>query len=303
MKYFKSINEFLFFGQDKISANPEEVKLLKPIKIGSQGEDVKKLQESLENLGFRLNRFGVDSKFGAETLGQTKSLLYLIETNKDLHHLVSGYLDIDNNTVTPDQQSIIHQLSENDEAKNLISKHFEKLMTEIGDDTKLIGKDLINKHIEDPEEFEAKLIEICKNLQINPNFLILVMIKESRINPKAVNKTSHATGLIQFLPSTAHDLGTSVEELKNMPGTSQLFYVDKYLHPFIGKIHSVEDLYLAVFYPAALGKSDEDTIGGKKVAEQNPVIDLNHDKQITVGEFKKYVKKDIPSDLKSGLEA
>lgn len=302
MKYFKSVNEFLFWGNDKIEADKEATTEYKPITWMAHNDDVKRLQESLEALGFKLSRFGIDSKFGPETLSQVKSLFYLIDTNKDLNNLVKGDLEIKNNSVSVEQQSIIYQLSQNDKAKDIIEKHYQNLYKQIGS-TELVGKNLILKNIEAPEEFTAKLYEISKKLQINPNWLIIVMWKESKINPKAINPTSGASGLIQFMPKTAQGLGTSVEEIRRMTGIEQLDFVYKYFENYTGKIKSVEDLYMVTFYPVALGKDDDANVGGATVAKQNKVVDLNSDGQITVGEFKDYVNKGIPSELKNGLDS
>lgn len=302
MKYFKNVNEFLFWGNDKIEAEKESKELYKPITWMQKSEEVKTLQTSLELLGFHLSRFGIDYKFGHETLSQIKSLFYLVKTNKDLKSLVKADLEIKNNTITPEQQSIVNQLANSDKAKEIIKKHFDELSKQLENDEELIYKDLIVKNIENPEEFIAKLYEISKKLQIKANWLLYVMKKESSINPKAVNPISGASGLIQFLPSTAKGLHTSVEEIRRMSSTDQLNLVYKYFEKYRGRIKNVSDLYMITFYPAALGKDDDDNIGGKKVAQQNKVVDLNKDGQITVGEFKDYVSKGIPQDLQKGLD-
>src|SRR6266403_355412 len=297
MKYFKTVNEFLFWGNDKIEAEKDAKELYKSITWMQNSEGVKNLQTSLEILGFHITRFYIDSIFGAETMGQIKSLLHLIKTNKDLSNLVKGDLEIKNNTVTPEQQSIIYQLAQNDKAKEIIKKHFEELSKQLENDSELIYQDLIVKNIENPEEFIAKLYEISKKLQIKANWLSYVIKKESSFSPTIVNKYSGASGLLQFIPSTARGLNTSVEEIRKMPALNQLDLIFKYFEKYTGKIHSVEDLYMITFYPIGLGKDDDDALGGKKVAQQNPGVDLNKDGQITVGEFKDYVKKDIPKNV------
>ena len=146
-------------------------------------------------------------------------------------------------------------------------------------------------------EFERKVAQISGQLGINPEWLMVVMYAESRVNEKAVNPTSGATGLIQFMPSTAKWLGTSTEALKNMSNVAQLDYVYLYFKNLgvSGKMHSVYDLYLATFFPAALGKPDDwvlqtSTLSAYTIAAQNKIIDLNKDGKITVGEFKQYVE-------------
>ena len=112
-----------------------------------------------------------------------------------------------------------------------------------------------------------------------------------------INPVSGATGLIQFMPSTARALGTTTQVLKQMSNVDQLFYVRKYLLPYKGKMKSWIDVYLAVFYPAAIGKPNY-IITPDIVARQNPVFDLNRDLDITVDEIRTALKKHIPSKYK-----
>ena len=66
------------------------------------------------------------------------------------------------------------------------------------------------------DEFVKKVQSISSNLNIDPNWLMAIMFWESAgtFSPSVQNKTSGATGLIQFMPSTAVGLGTSTTELK-----------------------------------------------------------------------------------------
>ncbi|MED9962193.1 MAG: transglycosylase SLT domain-containing protein [Bacteroidales bacterium] len=141
--------------------------------------------------------------------------------------------------------------------------------------------------------FLDKVEEISRKLMIAPEWLMAVMYKESKLNHKAVNSTSGATGLIQFMPSTAQGLGTSTTALKNMSNIEQLDYVYKYYRPYVTKLNSYPDLYLATFFPKALSKSDDyvmqtSSLSASTIARQNPAIDLNKDGKITVAEFKQY---------------
>ena len=151
------------------------------------------------------------------------------------------------------------------------------------------------------EAFLNKVVSISNQLGINPNWLMFVMYWETGLNPAIRNKYSGATGLIQFMPATATALGTSVSALVNMSNVEQLDYVFKYYRPYAGHMNNLYDVYLVTFFPAALGKADNwvlqtSSLSPRIIAEQNPAIDLNKDKQITVGEFKRYVdlkKKDL----------
>jgi len=161
----------------------------------------------------------------------------------------------------------------------------------------------LNKIAEsDRSDFEAKLKLISQKLGIDPNWLTVVMNSESGMNPKAVNPTGGATGLIQFMPSTATSLGTTTTALKSMKASQQLDYVYKYFYPYRGKIKSAYDVYLVTFFPAAVGKPNSYTfetsnLKASTIAQQNPAIDLNKDNKITKGEFEKWFKKRIGEDI------
>lgn len=81
-------------------------------------------------------------------------------------------------------------------------------------------------------------------------------------NPTITNSIG-ATGLIQFMPSTAKGLGTTTEQLRNMTFKQQLAFVDKYLyqqlknHLVNGKIpesFTQGDVFMTIFYPVSIGK-------------------------------------------------
>ncbi len=144
------------------------------------------------------------------------------------------------------------------------------------------------------EQFANKVIDIANQLGIYPSWLMIIMNFESGLNWQAVNKMSGATGLIQFMPSTAQGLGTTTAELLNMSNIEQLDFVYKYLYPYRGKIKSLTDLYLRVFYPLAVGKSNDYILGGqgatgKKIAHQNAIFDYNKDGYIQKSEVEKYI--------------
>ena len=140
--------------------------------------------------------------------------------------------------------------------------------------------------------FESMVVQIANAIGFDPNWLMIVMFFESGLNPQAVNSTSGASGLIQFMPPTARNLGTTVEEIRQMDAIQQLDYVHKYLLPYKGKISSLVDLYLRVFYPAAVGQSSDYVLGGnnpERLAAQNPIFDTNHDGKVTKGEVEQYI--------------
>jgi hypothetical protein len=150
----------------------------------------------------------------------------------------------------------------------------------------------------DQQAFDKKVVDIANGLGVNPNWLMQVMYSESRLNPRAVNPYSGAVGLIQFMPATALSLGTTATALKNMNAIQQLDFVRKYFLPYRGKMKSYYDVYAATFFPALIGKPDDWILQTKSlkaatIAKQNPAVNMNKDNQITVSEFKQYVRSTV----------
>ncbi len=146
-------------------------------------------------------------------------------------------------------------------------------------------------------EFTEKVNNISGELGIDPNWLMFVMWFESKLNPQAVNPISGATGLIQFTPSTARGLGTTTDVLRHMDNVQQLDYVLAYLRPYKGKMKTWVDVYLAVFYPKAMGKPNY-VITSDIVAKQNKIFDINKDLDISVKEIETVLRKSIPEQYK-----
>ena len=83
-------------------------------------------------------------------------------------------------------------------------------------------------------------------------------------NP-AIQNSIGATGLIQFIPSTALGYGVNVNQLAQMSFLQQLDYVDAYLARNLRKVlnengkvpntFNQTDLFMTIFYPVAVGDS------------------------------------------------
>lgn len=99
---------------------------------------------------------------------------------------------------------------------------------------------------------------------------------------------SGATGLIQFMPETAIGLKTTVAKLAQMTAEDQLNYVYKYFKPYAGKLNDLGDLYMAILWPAGVGKPMAYTLWDKNTRpttyRQNSGLDVNKDGKITKGE-------------------
>lgn len=155
--------------------------------------------------------------------------------------------------------------------------------------------------------FEKRVQEIAAILKVRPEWLMTVMYAESRMNHTAVNPVSGATGLIQFLPSTAVSMGTSTAALRAMTPTDQLIWVQKYLTPYKGRMTNVYETYFAVFYPGALGKADGFVLfsKGSTAYMNNSALDVDKDGKVTKSNVKewfgRYVKESSNFLLYAGI--
>ncbi len=145
------------------------------------------------------------------------------------------------------------------------------------------------------KEFKNKIVSICKNLNIDPNFMMASIAFESgeTFSSSIENAAgSGAVGLIQFMPSTAKSLGTTTEELKKMTAEQQLDYVEKFFSSHKGKIINLDDVYMAILWPAAIGKPDDFVLfeKGTKAYTQNTGLDADSDGKITKSEAAALIK-------------
>jgi hypothetical protein len=165
----------------------------------------------------------------------------------------------------------------------------------------------------DSDAFLTKVESISASLGYNPNWLMAVMHSETggKYTANVRNPISGATGLIQFMPSTATWLGTSTIALAAMSRTTQLDYVYKYYQRWqqAGKVaKSYTDLYMITFYPYAVGKPDSFILGSevsetraRSIAAQNN-FDYDKDGYISVADFKqfvfrKYIMNYVPENM------
>jgi len=65
--------------------------------------------------------------------------------------------------------------------------------------------------------------------QVTKYELLRVIDGESSMDPTAKNPDSNASGLFQFIPKVAAELGFTPEEIRDMPASSQLKLYEKYL--------------------------------------------------------------------------
>ncbi len=136
--------------------------------------------------------------------------------------------------------------------------------------------------------FCTKTLALGQELAVDPDHLMAAMAFETggTFNPSIKNAAgSGATGLIQFMPDTARDLGTTVEALAKMSAEQQLHYVRKYFLRIKKPLHTLEDIYMAILYPKAVGKASTYILfqsqNQPRAYEQNSGLDLDKDGTIT----------------------
>lgn len=95
-------------------------------------------------------------------------------------------------------------------------------------------------------------------------------------------------GLIQFGALAAKDAGTTIAELVKMTAEDQINFVYRYFKPLTGKLLGLNDIYMKILYPIAVGKPDDYVLfikdDGTKKYIQNKGLDLNLDGKITKAE-------------------
>ena len=154
------------------------------------------------------------------------------------------------------------------------------------------------------QAFREKVIRIAADLQVDPNYLLAVMSFESGFDPAIRNPYSGATGLIQFMPSTASKLGTTTDALARMSAEEQLDYVAAYFAPYKGRMRTLEDTYMVVLWPKAVGQGPGYVLfsSPSTAYTQNSALDTNKDGHITVAEATSFVRKRLPASARE-LEA
>lgn len=135
-----------------------------------------------------------------------------------------------------------------------------------------------------PQSLRSSIDDVASRLGIPASWLTAVIQFETggTFSP-AITNSIGATGLIQFLPSTARQLGTTVESLRTMSGPEQMEYVYQYLAPYRGRMWSIEDAYMAVLWPAAVGKPQDYVLFRNPSAAYiaNKGLDINRDGVVT----------------------
>lgn len=154
------------------------------------------------------------------------------------------------------------------------------------------------------QTFRNRVWWIADALELNPDDLMSCMAWESAesFRPDIRNAAgSGATGLIQFMPSTAVGLGTTTAKLAAMSAEDQLNYVYKYFRPYAGRLNNLGDIYMAILWPRGVGKPDSYVLWNKGESpttfRQNAGLDINKDGNVTRAECLAKIKDKLSKGL------
>jgi hypothetical protein len=143
-------------------------------------------------------------------------------------------------------------------------------------------------------EFKSKVIRMTSDWYVGADDDLMSCMKfESGLNSKARNPVSSATGLIQFMSATAKSLGTTTAALYAMSPVDQLSYVGKYFQPVERRLTNLEDMYMAILWPKAVGQTISYVLWklGAQAYAANKALDWNRDGKITKKEATKRVRE------------
>jgi hypothetical protein len=145
--------------------------------------------------------------------------------------------------------------------------------------------------------FRAELVRMARRLGLNADAIAGVMALESGFDPAATNPRGGATGLIQFMPGTATNLGTTTDALRRMSATEQLKFVERYFQgrPQLKAGSRAGDYYVTTFMPGFVGMPDLVPIAfrGDGIYDVNKVLDRNADGILTVGDVRSVLESEL----------
>lgn len=156
--------------------------------------------------------------------------------------------------------------------------------------------------------FIAKVIQVAKNLNVNPNWLMIIMYFESAhtFSPSKWSANRGYVGLIQFGYYAALDLKTTRTALSRMTAVQQLDYVEKYYKMWfrylkISNVAQFVDFYLITLFPSKVNKGlhaeiESKSISGVAFAKANKAFKPNANGKITVGEVHRVLMTKLPSE-------
>ncbi|MGL4200260.1 MAG: hypothetical protein ACRCTT_02280 [Enterobacter roggenkampii] len=158
------------------------------------------------------------------------------------------------------------------------------------------------------EAFRTKLLSVSRELSIDPNYIMACIALETgkTFRTDIKNPGSSATGLIQFMKSTAIELGTTTAQLRKMDHVEQMDYVEKYFKMQANNVGvstdqwTLEDVYYSIFSPKTIKLGPNDIVYQKSDGDlysKNLYHDRNSDGKITKNE----IAENIRVNYKQGI--
>lgn len=141
-------------------------------------------------------------------------------------------------------------------------------------------------------EFLREVEGVAQRVGAQPEHLMAAMSFETggTFASDVKNPRSSATGLIQFMDSTAKGLGTSTAALAQMTPTEQLQYVEKYFEPYRGRLNDLESVYTTILAGSPHDANDVLFSQGERAFGPNRELDVNGDGRITAAEATAHVR-------------
>jgi Transglycosylase SLT domain len=159
-------------------------------------------------------------------------------------------------------------------------------------------------------QFIGALNSISEVKNISANSLLSVMQVNSGFTGvdqigkgfAAVNQLTNAAGLMQIMPDAAKNLGYNITQIQGMSAADQMSGpITSYLnHITLPDKPTSSDLYLANFFPSAIGKPDANVIGNipglspQNIASLNPSF-VGAGGLVTNGSIKNWLQTNYPS--------
>tara|TARA_R110000803_G_scaffold130034_1_gene197397 strand:+ start:158 stop:907 length:750 start_codon:yes stop_codon:yes gene_type:complete len=157
-------------------------------------------------------------------------------------------------------------------------------------ETEFKGVVAVPGSLSEDAEFTQRIEALADKRGISSSELYKVIQGESGGNPTAQNK-SGATGLFQFMPATARELGTTTAAVKAMSPSEQVDLYDKYLERW--NYSGSNRLGIMQAAPAFANSSPDTVVYGKNSAawKQNPGWRELNGGDITVRSINSYYAK------------
>lgn len=148
----------------------------------------------------------------------------------------------------------------------------------------------------DRDTFLAEILDISEELGIDASLMLIKFHIESKLNTKAKNKDTGASGIFQLMNSTLADMkkagkvdqSMTLVKFRKLSATEQLKLYRLYIAPYAKYIKNIEDVYVANIWPAALQQRGDAVLfrKGSIYYDQNSGLDFNNDGKVTKSDIR-----------------